>query len=100
MIIRVVATMPVIIVKLTNTFLQKLYNSVSNLTGNCVKHVKESSVSDHLLQCDSTINFDHFDVLASYANSFSLVTKKSLVIKRGKPALNRTVKSLPLKLFD
>ena len=43
---------------------------ISNLTGKCVKNVK---VSDQLLQCDCTIDFDHFDILASDTNSFRLL---------------------------
>ena len=68
---------------------------VSNLTGKRVKNRKESAISDHLLQCDCTIDF-----LASDTNSFRLLIKKSLLIRRDKPVLNRAVKSFPLKLFD
>ena len=68
--------------------------SISDLTGKRFRNVKESAVSDHLLQCDCTFDFDHFDILASDTN------KESLLIKRDKPVLNRTVKSFPLKLFD
>ena len=73
---------------------------ISNLTSKRVKNVKESAVSDHLLQCNCAIAFDHFDVLASDTNSFRLLIKESLLIKRDKPVLNCTVKSFPLKLFD
>ena len=72
----------------------------SHLTGKCVKNVKESAVSDQLLQCDCTIDFDHFDILPSDTYSFRLLTKESLLIKRDTPVLNRTVKSFPLKVFD
>ena len=70
---------------------------ISNLTSKRVKNVKES---DHLLQCNCAIDFDHFDVLASDTNSFRLLIKESLLIKHDKPVLNRIVKSFPLKLFD
>ena len=73
---------------------------ISNLTGKRVKNVKESAVSDHPLQCDCTIDFDHFDILASDTNSFRLLIEESLLIKCDKPVLNRTLKSFPLKLFD
>ena len=73
--------------------------SISNSAGKRVKNVKESAISDHLLQCDC-IDFDHFDILTSDTNNFKLLIKKSLLIKRDKPVLNRTVKSFPLKLFD
>ena len=73
---------------------------ISNLTSKRVKNVKESAVSDHLLQCSCAIVFDHCDVLTSDTNSFRLLIRKSLLIKRDKPVLHRTVKSFPLKLFD
>ena len=65
---------------------------ISNLTGKRVKNVKESAVSDHLLQCNCAIDFDHFDVLASDTNSFRFLIKEILRIKRNKPVLNCTVK--------
>ena len=73
---------------------------ISNLTGNRVKNVKESAVSDYLLQCNCTIDFDHFDILVSDANNFRLLSMESLLIKCDKSVLNRTVKLFPLKLFD
>ena len=68
---------------------------ISNLTG-----VKQSAVSDHLLECNFSIDFDHFDILASGANKFRLLIKESLLIKRDQTQLNKTIKSFPLKLFD
>ena len=73
---------------------------ISNLTGKRVKNAKESAIFDHLLQCDCTIDFDHFDNLTSDINNFRLLIKENLLIKRDRPFLNRTVKSFPLKLFD
>ena len=74
---------------------------ISNLTEKRVKNVKQSAVSDHLLQCDCSINFDDFDILASETNNFRLLIKESLLIMREKPVLNRTtITSFPLKLFD
>ena len=72
---------------------------ISNLTSKRVKNVKDVlAVSDHLLECNCAIDFHQFDVLTSDANSFRLLIKESLLIKRDKPG--RTVKSFPLKLFD
>ena len=73
---------------------------ISNLTGKPVKNMKVSAVFYHRLQCDCIISFDDFDVLASDTNNFSLLIKESLLIKRDKSILNRTIKSFPLKLFD
>ena len=71
---------------------------ISNLTGKCLKSVKQSAVSDHLIECNCSIDFDHSDILASDANKFRLLIKESLLIKLDQ--LNRTIKSFPLKLFD
>ena len=65
---------------------------ISNLTG--------KRLSVHLLECNCSIDFDHFDILASDANRFRLLIKESLLIKRDQPQLNKTIKSFPLKLFD
>ena len=63
---------------------------ISNLTEKRVKNVKQSAVSDHLLQCDFSINFDDFDILASETNNFRLLIKESLLIMCDKPVLNHT----------
>ena len=73
---------------------------ISNLTGKCPKNVKQSAISGHLLECDYTINFDNVDVLAAESNKFKLLLRESVLIKRDKPILNRTIKSFPLELFD
>ena len=69
----------------------------SNRTG---KNIKDLAVSDHLLQCNCTIDFNHFDILATDVSKFNLLVKESLVIKCDNPMLNRTTKSVPLELFD
>ena len=53
---------------------------ISNLTGKRLRNVKQSAISDHLLQRNCTINFDNFDILAAEANKFKLLlnsTRKS-----------------------
>ena len=65
---------------------------ISNLTEKQVNNMKESAVSDHRLQRDCVISFDNFDVLASDTNNFKLLIKESLLIKRNKPILNRTLR--------
>ena len=57
-------------------------------------------MSDYLLECNYSIDFDHFDIEASDANKFRLLIKESLLIKRDQPQLNKTIKSFPLNLFD
>ena len=73
---------------------------ISNLTEKRVKNVKQSAVSDHLLQYDCSINFGDLDILASETNNFRLLIKESLLIMHDKPVLYRTTTSFPLKLFD
>ena len=73
---------------------------ISHLTEKHLKCVKQSAVSDHLLECSCSIDFDHFDILASDPNKFRLLIKERLLIKRDQPQLNKTIKSFPLKLFD
>ena len=74
--------------------------SISNLTGKRLTCVKQSAVSDHRLERNCSIDFDHFDILSSDANKFRLLIKESLLIKRDHPQLNKTIKSFPLKLSD
>ena len=73
---------------------------ISNLTGKRLKNIKDSAVSDHLLQCNCAIDFDPFDILATDVSKFNLLVKESLLIKHDNPVLNRTTKSFPLELFD
>ena len=73
---------------------------ISNLTGKRLKCVKQSAVSAHLLECNCSIDFDHFDILASDTNKFRLLIKESLLIKRDQPQLNKTIESFQLKPFD
>ena len=73
---------------------------ISNLTGKRLKFVKQSAVSNRLLQCNCSIDFDNFYILASDANRFPLLIKESLLVKREQLQLNKTIKSFPLKLFD
>ena len=70
---------------------------ISNLTGKRLKCVKQSAVSDHLLECNCSIDFDHFDILASDANKFRLLTTESLLIKYDQPQLNKTIQVISVK---
>ena len=55
-----------------------LDDTISNLTGKRLKSVNQSAISDHLFQCNCTINSDHFDILAAEFNKFKL-----LVVREG-----------------
>ena len=74
--------------------------SVSNITEKWLKNIEDSAVSDHLLQCNCTIDFDYFDILLAGVSKFNLLLKANLLIKRDNPALNRTTKSFPSTSFS
>ena len=78
-------------VKHTATFFTRTaeHMGISNLTVKRLQSVKQSEVSDHLLECNCSIDLDHFDILASDANKFRLLIKESLLIKRDQPELNK-----------
>ena len=52
-----------------------MHVGISNLTGRRLKSDKQSAVSDYLLECNCSIDFDHFDILASDASKFILLIK-------------------------
>ena len=63
-----------------------------------VKTVKPSAVSDHLLECDCSIDFRNFGILAADASKFNILIKDSLLIRRDKTVLNKRIQSYLLKL--
>ena len=73
---------------------------VSNFPRKRLKNIKDSAVSDYLLQCHCIIDFGHFDILATDVSKFNLLVTDGLLIKRDNPILNRTTKRFPLVLFD
>ena len=73
---------------------------ISNITRKLLKNGKHSAKSDYVLQYDCTINFDDFNILARDCSKFKLLLRESLLIKRDKPILNRTIKLFPLELSD
>ena len=73
---------------------------IFNLTWKPLENVKQSAISDHLLQCNCAINFDDFNFSATDCNIFKLLLTKSLLIKRDKTILNRATKPFPLEIFD
>ena len=60
---------------------------ISNLTGKCIECVKQSAVSDHLLEYNCSKDFDYFDILASNSNKFKLLSKGRLLFKSDQPQL-------------
>ena len=62
---------------------------ILKLTNKCFEKVKQSVISDHLLTCDSHINFSGFIILSKDANNFHLLIKESLLIAGDKPILKK-----------
>ena len=73
---------------------------MSPLTGKKVKPSNNSAIYDHLLHCNVLPLFDNFSVLAHENKKYLLEFKKSLLIMRDKPSLNRNTNSSPFYLFD
>ena len=48
---------------------------ISNLSGRHLKNVKQLAVSDHLLECSCSIDFDHYSSLCAQTNSGFLLRK-------------------------
>ena len=71
---------------------------ISNLTVKRLKNIEDSAVSDHLLHCNCTIDFGHFDILATDVSKFNLLNP---VLKSSDNLVfNRTAKSFPIELLD
>ena len=66
---------------------------VSNFTEKWLKNMKDLAVSNHLLQCNCTIDFDHFDILAFEVSKFRLLLKQSLLVKHNNPDLKQLTPS-------
>ena len=62
--------------------------------------MKDSVVSDGLLQFNYTIDLNYFNILATDVSKFHILMKKNLLIKRDNPVLKKRTKSFSLELFD
>ena len=56
----------------------KIYQSMNSC-------IQVDDVSDHLRECNFSIDFDHLDILASDTNKFRCLIKEGLLIKRDQP---------------
>ena len=81
---RAVTPMLLIIVKLTAIFSQVQLNMwvSTDFTETKVNNFKPSAVSDEILECDCSLDFNNFSILAANACIFNLVTKENHLIKR------------------
>ena len=73
---------------------------MSALTGKRVKGDDDSAITEHLLSCNRTPDFEDFSILATNNNDFKVTLMESLLINRDHPPLNKNKQSLPLELFD
>ena len=64
---------------------------ISQVTFKKTKPSKESSIHDHLLQCDNNPSFDEFTILAHGNKKYLLEIKESILIKRNQPVLNKNI---------
>ena len=65
--------------RLSATFIPEWLNtwgSLILLTGKHLKNIELSAISDHLLQCNCTINFDDFSILAADCNKFKFLLRE------------------------
>ena len=60
---------------------------------------KRSYIKDHCLLSGHVCSFEDFTVLNHESRKFKRLIKKSLLITKDKPLLNKQVKSLKLELF-
>ena len=75
------------------------HQGVSPRTGKRVKGTLSASVRDHMLNCNHTVAWEDFSIIGRESNHYLLETKKSLLIKRDNPSLNRNKYSQELFLF-
>ena len=73
---------------------------ISALTGKRVKGDDDSAITEHLLFCNHTPDFEDFSILATNNNDFKVTLMESLLTNRNHPLLNKHKQSLPLELFD
>ena len=73
---------------------------ISPLTFKKTKSSKESTIRDHLLNCNNILSFEEFTILTNRNNKFNLEIKESLLIKGDRPILNKNISFAKLFLFD
>ena len=64
------------------------------------KQNKNTTVLNHLHECKCNSSINDFKIIGSAKNDYLLCLKESLIIHKDKPLLNKSVKSIPLPLFD
>ena len=64
-----------------------------------VKVFNTTGVRDHSLFCKEARS-DNFEILCYESNNFKLCLKENLFIHKDDPPLYKTIKSMPLELFN
>ena len=62
---------------------------ISALTGKRVKGDDDSSIKEHILFCNHTLDFEDFSILAVNNNDFKVTLMESLLVNRDHPPLNK-----------
>ena len=73
---------------------------ITPLTGKFVKTSKKSALFDYIVLDGHKASFNNFLILLKETNTFKQQFKKSLLISRDKPILNKNIYPFPLELFD
>lgn len=55
------------------------------------------TISDHLLDSNCSVDFDHFNITTSDPNKFKYLTAEILLKKRDLIRLSKSIKSIPSK---
>ena len=76
------------------------HTGISSLTFGKVKPSKESAICDHLLNCNNIPSLDEFTILAYGHHQYIVKIKESLLIKHGRPVLNKKTSSTKMFLFE
>ena len=65
-------------------------------------NLKTTAIFDHIFNSStcSPAEYNYFSILARESNDFKLTLMESLLIERDRPDLNRSIKSMPLELFN
>ena len=69
------------------------HNGISPFTFKKTKPSKESAIGDHILNYNNIPFFEQLTILTNGNKKFILEIKKSLLIKRDRPILNRNISS-------
>ena len=75
------------------------HRGVSARTGKVVIGTSTTAIRDHMLECDTIVCNDDFNVLSKGGDRVELEIKESIMIKKLRPSLNKDIQSTPLYLF-